>query len=107
MKTKKQSSSRSTLFRSLVCSSAAAVVGFASQAFGQDGVARVNDLQPGDPMGVGDVTGLAPVAGPLVPNPGNGLFDYRPPTGDSALRMSGRPIWQDELGPRLRLATGH
>lgn len=105
MKTKKQSDTRSKLFRSLVCSSTAAVVGFASQAFGQDGVAHVDDAQPPGPMGFGDATGVASVPGAMVPSPDYGLFDYQPPTGDSALRMSGRPIWQDEIGPRLRLET--
>ena len=105
MKTKKQSSSRSQLFRSLVCSSAAAVVGIASQAFGQDGVAKVDEPQPMGPMGVGDVTGVAPVTSPMAQPPDSRLFEYTPPIGDSALQMSGRPIWQDELGPQLRLET--
>lgn len=105
MKTKKQSTSRSNLFKSLVCSSAAAVAGIASQVMGQDGVAQVGPAQPADPMGMGEATGVAPVTGPMMPAPNYGLYDYVPPTGDAALRMSGRPLWQDELGPRLRLET--
>ena len=105
MKTKKQSTSRSNLFKNLMYSSAAAVVGMASQAFGQEGVAQVGPTLPADPMGMGEATGVAPVTGPMAPAPNYGLSDYVPPTGDAALRMSGRPQWQDELGPRLRLET--
>lgn len=105
MKTKKQSTSRSNLFKNLVCSSAAAVAGIASQVMGQDGVAQVGPAQPADPMGMGEATGVAPVTGPMMPAPSYGLYDYVPPTGDAALQMSGRPQWQDELGPRLRLET--